>query len=153
MAKAQTDIEHDTTIGKKPKVVKAAKGAKASTKKPDVALVAGHNSGENPQLVEIFELDAEYQDKIKEINKARRDLRNRAKTEFNVLSSVYQHEIKLRKMDRDVRIQFESGHHDIKGMLGYQASLDLQAGTVARTEEEYLDPSAVAAGKLINKHH
>ena len=141
----QADIEHDTTIGKKPKIVKAAK-------KPQEAIAAGHNSGTNPQLVEIFTLDAEYQDKIKELNKARRDLRNRAKTEFNVLSSVYQHQVKLRKMDRDVRIQFESGTHDLQNMLGYQASLDLAPGTVPRTEEEYLDPSAVAKG-LISKHH
>ncbi len=138
----QTDIE-----GKS-----AGKKAKGGKKAPVVALAAGHNSGANPQLVEIFTLDAEYQDKIKEINKARRELRNRAKTEFNVLSSVYQHEVKLRKMDRDVRIQFESGHHDLRNMLGYQASLDLAPGTVARTEEEYLDPSAVASG-LISKHH
>lgn len=150
MAKVkQTDIEHDTTIGKKPKVVKVAKAAK----KPQEAVAAGHNSGTNPTLVEIFTLDAEYQDKIKEMNKARRDLRNRAKTEFNVLSSVYQHQVKLRKMDRDVRIQFESGTHDLQNMLGYQASLDLAPGTIPRTEEEYLDPSAVAAGKLISKHH
>jgi hypothetical protein len=145
MAKAKQAESHDESIGAKPKVTKG--------KKPQVAIAAGHNSGVNPQLVEIFTLDAEYQDKIKELNKARRDLRNRAKTEFNVLSSVYQHQVKLRKMDRDVRIQFESGTHDLQNMLGYQASLDLAPGTVPRTEEEYLDPSAVAAGKLINKHH
>lgn len=114
---------------------------------------AGHNSGVNPQLQELVQEIIELDEKKKELAKAQRDLRNRAKTEFGVLSTVLAHEIKLRKMDQDVRIQFESGHHDLKEMLGYQASLDLAPNTVARTEHEYVDPSdpAAEANRLLNR--
>lgn len=112
----------------------------------------GDNSGVNPQLQQIYVDALDIWNRGKELNKAMRDLRNKAKTEFGVLSSVFAHELRLRKMDPDVRIQFESGHVDLKNMLGYQASLDLREDTVARTEEEYVDPTHVATG-LINRHH
>lgn len=104
---------------------------------------AGHNSGEAiPALIGIVDEILASAERVKEEGKLTRDLRNRAKSEFGVLSSVLAHEIRLRKMDKDVRIQFESGHHDFKGMLGYQASLDLKPGTVERTENQLADPSA-----------
>lgn len=104
---------------------------------------AGHNSGEAiPALVSIVDEILASDERVKEEGKLKRDLRNRAKTEFGILSSVLAYEIRLRKMDKDVRIQVESGHHDLKCMLGYQASLDLKPGTVERTENQLADPSA-----------
>lgn len=121
-------------MAKKAKTEKKPK-AKAAAKAGE-----GHNSGANPRMIAIVDEILGNGEKIKALNKANRDLRNEAKTSFGVLSGPLAHEIKLRKMDADVRIQFESGHHDLKDMLGYQASLDLAAGTVARTETEFADP-------------
>lgn len=132
----------------KPKKAKKQKAPKAP---PGPKLIpanltpapAGHNSGEAiPALRGIIDEILAFAEQKKNIAKAERDLRNRAKTEFNVLSSVLAHEIRLRKMDNDVRIQFESGHHDLKVMTGYQQELDLKPGTIARTEEELVDPGA-----------
>lgn len=131
-------------------------GKKANLKdvkaKPS-APAAGHNSGKNPRMVAIVEEILENNRRVAELNKANRDLRNEAKTSFGVLAGPLSHEIRLRKMDDDVRIQFESGHHDLKDMLGYQASLDLAPGTVARTEHELVDPSdpSAEANKLLGR--
>lgn len=130
---------------------KKSKKAKKEKKAPGPKLVptdikpppVGHNSGESiPALKEIITEILASDERVKNEGKLKRDLRNRAKTEFNVLSSVLAHEIRLRKMDKDVRIQFESGHHDLKTMTGYQQELDLRPTTVARTEEELVDPGA-----------
>lgn len=120
-------------------------------KKPKKAKGAGHNSQINQALVDILDESLELDDKIRHLNKAKRDLRNKAKTEHGVLAGVFTHEIRLRKMDRDVRVQFESGIADLKIMTGYQIAMDLLPTTVARTEEEYVDPSAVASKKLIHR--
>jgi len=137
MTKAkQTDIEDVTEKAPKEKKAKAPK--------------EGHNSGVNAPLVGIFDEFMDLEEKKKELAKAQRDLHARAKTEFDVQSAVFSHEIRLRKLDRDVRIQFESGHYDLKDMLGYQASLDLAEGTVARTEKEFVDPTHQA--KMLARH-
>lgn len=117
-----------------------AKGKKEKSPK-EAPQEAGHNSGINPRMVEIVDEILANNERVKELNKANRDLRNEAKTSFGVLAGPLAHEIRLRKMDTDVRVQFESGHHDLKEMLGYQESLDLRSDTVARTEEEFADPS------------
>lgn len=103
----------------------------------------GHNKGEViPALVELMEEDLALDEKKKSIAQAQRDIRNRAKTEFGVMAAVWAYEKRMRKMDKDVRIQLESGVHDLKEMLGYQIELDLKPDTVARTEDELADPSA-----------
>lgn len=152
--KAQThDDEEDQKSDMAPPKVKAKKAAKPKKEKkaPGPKLVAaklkpatvGHNSGEAiPALIELVDEILASDERVKNEGKLKRDLRNRAKTEFGILSSVLAQEIRLRKMDKDVRIQFESGCHDIKQMLGYQTALDLKPGTVARTEEELVDPGA-----------
>lgn len=91
----------------------------------------GHNS--NGQVIpgvvkKVDELIA-LNERKKEIGKAERDIRNSLKTEFGILSGPLAHEIRLRKMDSDVRVQFESAHKDLKIALGYQPELDF-AGTV-----------------------
>lgn len=113
---------------------------------------AGSNSGAHPGLQKIVDEIMFHDEKKKEHAKCQRDLRNQAKTEYDVQAGVLAHEIKLRKMANDARVQFESGHSDLKGMLGYQAALDLKPGTTARTEEEYVDPSVKAReGDLITR--
>lgn len=102
----------------------------------------GHNGGAIPALVDLMDETLALDERIKEINKAKRDIRNKAKTEFGVMSWNWSQEIAMRKLDRDVRIQRESGAVDLKNMLGYQIAMDLQPGTVARTEEELVDPGA-----------
>lgn len=135
---------------KKPKTKKAAK-AKKEKKTPKPKLVAntaapgrlGHNSGEPiPALVDLIDESLRIDDEKKALGKADRDIRNTAKTQFGILAWNWNYEKSMRKVDRDVRIQRESGIIDLKNMLGYQISLDLQPGTVARTEEELADPSA-----------
>lgn len=97
----------------------------------------GHNSGEvNKALAVLFDDYAALDEQAKEIAKAKRDVRAKAKEEHGVLSSVFNHEVRLRKLDRDVRVQFEQGHNDLKGMLGYQLTLDLIAQEREAQENE-----------------
>lgn len=138
----------------KKKPLKKKSGKKPNLKDVKSEAGVGHNSGgQNPRMIAIIDEILENNRRVAEINKANRDLRNEAKSSFGILASVLAHEIRLRKMDDDVRIQFESGHHDLKDMLGYQASLDLRDNTVARTEEEYVDPTdpTAEANKLLNR--
>lgn len=143
------DIAAPKPKKKKGKGDKKKEGKKLIANKlgaaPAAPAAAGHNSGDTGEVVqgivdvidEILKLDEQK----KHIGKAQRDLRNRAKTEFGVMAGPLAHELRLRKMDRDVRIQFESGHHDLKVMSGFQFAMDLKPDTVARTEEEYVDPT------------
>lgn len=115
---------------------KAKKGAKADKKKNRPKLEPskikhgiGHNSGQViPELVNLVDELLASSERQKREGQLQRDLRNRAKSEFGVLSGPLSHEIRLRKMDKDVRVQFESGHGDLKQALGYQPELDFQGG-------------------------
>lgn len=109
----------------------AAKDKKPKGKKKDNVVKLktpgiGHNS--NGQVVPgLQKLVAEIlasSARQKSESKLQRDLRNRAKSEFGILSNVLAEEIKKQKMDKDVRVQYEAGQEDVKKMLGYQASLD-----------------------------
>lgn len=111
----------------------------------------GHNSQVVPELLELMDEDLALDEKKKELGKAQLAIRNRVKAEFGVPKKTWNAEKALRKLDAEVRVQHEASLHDLKGMLGYQASLDLQPGTVARTEDEHADPSA-AAGRLMQRH-
>jgi|GEM_PF-4427250 len=124
----------------KAKKTKAANDT-AKVKKTGPKLVVadlkgiGHNSNGEviPGLVkivdEILHLDAQKA----AIGKAQRDLRNRAKSEFGVLSGPLAYELRLRKMDTDVREQFESAHKDLKVALGYQTEMEfLKSGEKAQ---------------------
>lgn len=130
-----------------------AKAPKLSADKmPKVPVVgAGDNSGVVQGMVDIVEETLAIDEQIKELNKAKRDLRNKAKNEFGVLAFNFNEEVRFRKLDRDVRIQYESGRVDLQTMLGYQASLDLLPSTTPRTEEEFENPSFRDRGALINR--
>lgn len=117
-----------------PKMVPSA------TEKPPSAV--GHNGGAIPALVSLMDETLAIDEQIKALNKGKRDISNKAKTEFGILKWNWNQEIAARKVDPDVRIQRESGAVDLRNMLGYQMALDLKPDTVARTEEELADPGA-----------
>lgn len=127
--------------------IAAPEGKAKKPKKDKPALVAnslsraGHNSGAIPELVKLKEEFLALDEKIKALGKAKRDIRNKVKQEYSVLSFNWNEEIRMAKLQNDVRIQYESGRKDLQNMLGYQASLDLAPGTTPRTEEEFADPS------------
>jgi hypothetical protein len=146
---------------KKSKSKKTEKLELAKNDASDSAAV-GHNSNNgqvNEALVELFSEYSDLEENGRAISKAKRDLRARAKEEFGVSSSVFNHEAKLRRMEKDVRIQFEQGCTDLKGMLGYQFALALEeevhpadnagdedsGASVNETEEE-------AAERIANMH-
>lgn len=131
------------------KTKKAAAPAKAKTKKPakpaTPRATIGHNSNGEviPGLVTLVQEYLHIEEQRKALSKSGRDVRNQAKTEFGILSSVWNEEIKKQKMDGDVRVQYESGQEDIKRALGYQAELDFVDGkptkasaSQQRSEEE-----------------
>lgn len=134
------DVKKDIGSKKKGKNKKPPKATLVPIKGIGAA-ASGHNSGLVPAAVELVNEILDYDEKIKELGKAKRDIRNRLKNEFGVLAAVQNYEISMRKKDQDVRIQIESGIRDFKTMLGYNAALDFKEGTVAKTEEEFADPS------------
>lgn len=114
----------------------------------------GHNSGQViPELQKIVTEILASSERMKNEAKVQRDLRNRAKSEFGVLSGPLAHEIRLRKMDKDVRVQFESSHTDLKVALGYQPSLDFQGGTPTNASVKAQPSEAEMAGKQPEKFH
>ena len=127
-----------------PKKKKTTKKEKPLAKKVGPKLIAadlkglGHNSGQViPGLVKIVDELLAIHQKKQDLGVAERTLRNRAKSEFGVLSSSLAHEMRLQKMDRDVRDQFEQSHRDIKIALGVQTEMEfLKAG-----EAEQIKPN------------
>lgn len=133
---------------------KPKRKAKAKAKESVVKLATvGHNSDEVviPEVVDkVGEYLASWERQRIEA-KLQRDIKAELKQKYGISSAVFSHEIRLRKMASDARIQFESNHHDLKLALGYQAELDLNPGTVARTEEEYADPSTRSSAETLQR--
>jgi uncharacterized protein (UPF0335 family) len=131
----------------KAKLVKNDKEEEApETEANDEVAGPGHNivKGEyNEALVEMFEEHEALNENKKELSKAQRELRSKAKEQFGVSSAVFNHLIKLRKMDTSVRVDFENSVEDTKVMLGYQASLDLED-----PNEDHGDDPEEAANRL-----
>jgi uncharacterized protein (UPF0335 family) len=98
----------------------------------------------NSQLKEIFAKYMDLEEETKVLNQAKRELRAQAKDQFQVPSSVFSHEIRLKKMDKDVRQQFEAEHHDLKLMLGIQLSLDVISNDKPKDVKKK-DPAQAAA--------
>lgn len=145
--------EADDIASPKPKKAKEAKkpGPKLIPNNLTAAPV-GHNSGQkNPVVVEILKEMLDSKDRQKNEAKLQRDCRNRLKTEFGILSSVTAYGLKMLSLDADVRIQFESGVADMRVMTGYQLALDLRKETIARTEEEYVDPANKVTADTIQR--
>jgi len=110
------------------------------------AAAAGHNSNlVIPELVDMMTEDLALDEKKKEITRAQTDIRNRAKTQFGILKATWQREKQLRKMDQEVRAQLEINHAELKGMLGYQETLQFDT---TKKEDKDLDPSKAATALI-----
>jgi cobalamin biosynthesis protein CobT len=132
----------------KPKTkaaTKTTKTTKAKSKKPETkqrksnppkAPGVGHNSGGqiNKPLKKIFEQYLQIDANKKEMGKTQRSLRAKAKEEHGIQLDVFSHEIRLMKMDQARRVQFETGSHDLKEMLGYQFALPLDESEASEDE-------------------
>lgn len=105
----------------KPKVAQKAD----KPKKPKTPPKGTGDNSVNKPLVKIFDDYAQLDKSKKEIAKAQRDLRAKAKESHGVQSNVFNHQVKLRKMASDVRVQFEQGINDLNEQLGYQFTLGL----------------------------
>ena len=125
----------------KPKAEKK-KSSRAKSAKPKHGAI-GHNGKVNEALVEILDTYMSMEEDKKQIGKSQRDLRAKAKTEHGVESAVFNHEIKLRKMDSDRRAMFEQGHSDLKDMTGYQMALQLSDNS--GDDDDARDPEEAAA--------
>lgn len=102
----------------------------AGPKKTAITATIGHNSTGKviPAFVGLLDELLAIGERKKALAKAERDLRNKAKTEFGFLSGPLAFEVRMRKLDPDVRVQFESCSADIKVASGYQPSLDFEGG-------------------------
>lgn len=98
--------------------------------------------GINTVLKDMVETYLKYEEDKKLINKAQREIRAKAKEEHGILSSVWSAEIRMRKMDPDVRIQYETGLEDFKVQLGHQFDIEEHIAKVQK------DPAKVAALKV-----
>lgn len=108
--------------------------AKGKGKKEAAAKEAadkGHNSGAIPAVDEAFVRILTYDAQIKSINAAKKEERNKLKTEYGLLSDTVAIELKLRKKSPEVRAQIEANVDDLQVMLGRKAA----------SEPEYADPS------------
>lgn len=113
--------------------------------------VIGHNGQVIPGLVALVDELLGIDKQVKALGKAARDLRNRAKTEFSILSGPLAHELRLRKMDVDARVQFESSHEDLKTSLGYQPSIDFNGAEPTKASAEAQPSDAKLANKAVHE--
>lgn len=125
----------------------AQRKSKKKDKAPDQAegtevAPAGHNRGQViPDLAKDFEEIESIREQKRVLSKAETEVKNRIKKKYNFSKRAVSDELKDRAMDKTTRTQHESERHDLKVALGYQMSMDLLAGTVGRTENEFADPS------------
>jgi hypothetical protein len=87
----------------------------------------GHNSTGliNEPLLQIFTDWEALELQKKEITKAQNQLKAKAKTEHNIPKMNFAQEIRLRKMDSEVRAHFEATQKDLQVAIGYQMALDI----------------------------
>ena len=123
------------------------KPVKAKTKKEQAKEAAaaegpvGHNSGSIPAVDEAYVRILTYDAQIKSINAAKKEERNKLKTEYGLLSDTVAIELKLRKKSPEVRAQIEANVDDLQVMLGRKAP----------RETEYADPSRKIRPESIQK--
>lgn len=115
----------------------AEKPVKAKTKKEQAKeaeagkSAVGHNSGAIPAVDEAFVRILTFDAQIKSINAAKKEERNKLKTEYGLLSDTVAIELKLRKKSPEVRAQIEANVDDLQVMLGRKAP----------SAPEFTDPS------------
>lgn len=135
-------------MASKPKAKKPAgkkKSSKVTNLKPRDGAGIGHNGQINKPLAQIFANYASMDEDKKQISKAQRDLRAKAKEEHGIDKGVFAHEVRMMKMDKDKRVMFEQGHADLKNMLGYQFALKLNAEDSEEGDDDQDGGEAAAA--------
>lgn len=140
MTKKNQDAEEDVKPKKGKKKASKKEAAKTDQDNAPVAGI-GHNGEKVPELMAKMEEALDIKKQIKALSDALGDISAFVKDRYNIPKKNWNYELQMRKLDKNVRIQFEATQVDLKIMLGYQLALDLHAGTIARTEEEYADPS------------
>lgn len=124
---------------------KPAKEPKTKAPKAEAAAAPGHghNSGgkEIPEVKKKLEEILALDHKKKLLSQESNEIRNYLKEKYSLQKGVVNHEVKMMKLEKTVRVQFESAHHDLKVMTGYQMALDLKPDTIPRSEDEYVDPN------------
>ncbi len=130
-----------TKKAKKPSKKANKKNPKVTKLKP--AAGNGHNGAVNKPLQKLFASYSDMEKDKKQISKAQRDLRAKAKEEHNVDKEVFMHEIKMQKKAPDARVMFEQGHADLKNSLGYQHVLPLLEGDGEEEQHEEGAPETV----------
>lgn len=80
----------------------------------------------NPELQLLFTNYHKLEADNKAINESKREIRNIAKEKHGVLKSVFAHEIRMQKLDPDVRQQFEIACKDIKVAIGIEDLLNTE---------------------------
>lgn len=134
--------------GKKSGKDKGAKKPGPKLAKDTIVPGVGHNSGQKiPGVIKLVDELLHIGEQKKSLGKAERDLRNKAKSEFGIMSGPLAHEMRLRKMDDDVRVQFESNHSDLKVALGYQPELDFAGAQPTRASASQQPSEAQIRGR------
>jgi len=117
-----------------------ARKAKNEAEKPVNSIGDNSKRAKIPGLCKVFDEYADIDEQKRKLAKRQRDLRGEAKTKYGVDSKPFNHEIMLRKLDPDVRVQFETNHADLKVALGYQPSLDFENGWPTAQSERAQPP-------------
>lgn len=104
----------------------------------EVIAAEGHNAkgAINEPLKQLFTDFEALEEQKKQISTAQSQIKARAKTEHNIPKTVFSAEIRLRKMDADVRAHFENNLKDLQNAIGYQMALDLAANSNEEQPEE-----------------
>lgn len=113
------------TSAKKSKGKSAAKKKPKSTRSKKAKTSAGHNSGMNPELVADIEDVELLEENKKQLAKEIRDKKAAIKERHGVSTVVLNEELKRRKLDSDVRANYEMGLADLQKATGYQLALKL----------------------------
>ncbi len=129
-------------MARKPKADKAEKkNLKLANDNSQAPASIGHNGKVIPEIQERLTAILKLREDKKALSKQETEHKNYLKEKFGIQKRVVTLELAMQSLDKTVRIQLEAAHHDLKVATGYQMALDLKEGTVARTEEEFVDPN------------
>lgn len=106
----------------KAKSPKAAKAKKSAAKSP----LIGHNSNGqiNKPLLKLLNDHIKCDQDKKAITLTQRHIKADAKDKHGVDKAVFDHQVKLMKMDAARAAMFEQGHQQLKDSIGYQHSME-----------------------------
>lgn len=127
---------------KKEKGEKKGANLKLANDNDEAPKGTGHNSGKViPEVQSKFDEILKLREQKRALGKQETEIKNFLKDKFGLSKRAITIELAMQSLDKTVRIQLEAELNDVKVMTGYQMALDLKENTVARTEEEFVDPS------------